>query len=114
MNSTVLKILKTIISVTAAFVGFTLIVIILSLIGILRLEVENSFINYFKKNTEIYKGMKLIDDKLGGTTPLDIIIKFPSTDLDQYVNIAKLLIKNNNEKKIIDLRVSNQVIITNE
>ena len=44
----------------------------------------------------------------------DIIIKFPSTDLDQYVNIAKLLIKNNNEKKIIDLRVSNQVIITNE
>ena len=60
---------------------FTLIVIILSLIGILRLEVENSFINYFKKNTEIYKGMKLIDDKLGGTTPLDIIIKFPVTQL---------------------------------
>ncbi len=61
---------------------FTLIVIILSLIGILRLEVENSFINYFKKNTEIYKGMKLIDDKLGGTTPLDIIIKFPVTQLN--------------------------------
>ncbi|MBO6492835.1 MAG: MMPL family transporter, partial [Pelagibacteraceae bacterium] len=33
--------------------------------------------NYFDKKTEIYKGMKLIDDKLGGTTPLDIIIKFP-------------------------------------
>ena len=31
-------------------------------------------INYFKKNTEIYKGMKLIDDKLGGTTPLEIIL----------------------------------------
>jgi predicted RND superfamily exporter protein len=61
---------------------FTLIVIILSLIGIFRLEVENSFINYFKKNTEIYKGMKLIDDKLGGTTPLDIIIKFPLTELN--------------------------------
>ena len=42
------------------------------------------------------------------------IIKFPSTNLDQYIKIAKLLIKNNNEKKIIDLRVSNQVIITNE
>jgi hypothetical protein len=38
--------------------------------------VENSFINYFKSDTEIYKGMKQIDDKLGGTTPLDVIIKF--------------------------------------
>jgi predicted RND superfamily exporter protein len=52
-------------------------VIILSVIGISRLEVENSFINYFDKNTEIYKGMKLIDEKLGGTTPLEVILKFP-------------------------------------
>ena len=52
-------------------------VIILSVIGISRLEVENSFINYFNKNTEIYKGMKLIDKNLGGTTPLEIILKFP-------------------------------------
>ncbi len=37
---------------------------------------ENSFINYFKSNTEIYKGMKVIDENLGGTTPLDVIIKF--------------------------------------
>ena len=51
-------------------------VIFLSIIGISRLEVENSFINYFSKNTEIYKGMKLIDEKLGGTTPLEIILKF--------------------------------------
>ena len=53
-------------------------VIIISVVGITKLEVENSFINYFDKNTEIYKGMKLIDDKLGGTTPLNVIIKFPS------------------------------------
>ena len=53
-------------------------VIILSVIGISRLEVENSFINYFNKKTEIYKGMKLIDEELGGTTPLEIILKFPS------------------------------------
>ena len=39
---------------------------------------ENSFINYFNKKTEIYKGMKLIDEKLGGTTPLEIILKFPA------------------------------------
>ena len=54
----------------------TIIIIFLSLYGISKLEVENSFINYFNKKTEIYKGMKLIDDKLGGTTPLDIIVKF--------------------------------------
>jgi predicted RND superfamily exporter protein len=52
-------------------------IIVLSVVGISRLEVENSFINYFSKNTEIYKGMKLIDESLGGTTPLEIILKFP-------------------------------------
>ena len=61
---------------------FTLtgLVIILSLIGISKLEVENSFINYFSKKTEIYKGMKLIDEELGGTTPLEIILKFPKKE----------------------------------
>ena len=56
---------------------FTGVIILLSLIGISRLEVENSFINYFSKKTEIYKGMKLIDEELGGTTPLEVILKFP-------------------------------------
>ncbi len=56
------------------------IVILLSLIGISRLEVENSFINYFSKKTEIYKGMKLIDEQLGGTTPLEVILKFPKKE----------------------------------
>ncbi|NDH70207.1 MAG: RND family transporter [Proteobacteria bacterium] len=55
----------------------TIIVIGLSVFGISKLEVENSFINYFSKNTEIYKGMKLIDEELGGTTPLEVILKFP-------------------------------------
>ena len=50
---------------------------IFSIVGIFKLEVENSFINYFDKETEIYKGMKKIDDNLGGTTPLNIILKFP-------------------------------------
>ena len=58
--------------------GSTLLIIIFSIVGILRLEVENSFINYFDKETEIFKGMKKIDDDLGGTTPLNIILKFPS------------------------------------
>ena len=60
--------------------GTTILVIFLSIFGISKLEVENSFINYFDKNTEIYKGMKLIDEKLGGTTPLEVILKFPKQD----------------------------------
>jgi len=59
------------------------IVIILSIFGISKLEVENSFINYFNKNTEIYKGMKLIDEELGGTTPLEVILKFPKKDKEK-------------------------------
>ena len=64
---------------TAIF-GVTGIIVILSVVGISKLEVENSFINYFNKDTEIYKGMKLIDEELGGTTPLEVILKFPVTE----------------------------------
>ncbi|MDB4828291.1 MMPL family transporter [Candidatus Pelagibacter sp.] len=71
--------------------GVTGIIIILSIVGISKLEVENSFINYFNKDTEIYKGMKLIDEELGGTTPLEVILKFPdnkdketSTEDDEF------------------------------
>ena len=56
---------------------FTILIIFLSLFGISKLKVENSFINYFDKETEIFKGMKIIDEELGGTTPLNIILKFP-------------------------------------
>ncbi len=62
---------------TKSIFASAFIVIIVSIFGITKLEVENSFINYFDKKTEIYKGMKLIDNELGGTTPLDVIVKFP-------------------------------------
>ncbi len=55
----------------------------LSIYVLTKLKVENSFINYFDKKTEIYQGMKLIDEKLGGTTPLEIII-------DEYANTIQL------------------------
>ncbi len=58
--------------------GSSFIIIVFSVVGIFKLEVENSFINYFDENTEIYKGMKKIDENLGGTTPLNIILKFPA------------------------------------
>jgi len=56
---------------------FTIVVMVISAFGITKLKVENSFINYFDKDTEIHQGMKLIDNELGGTTPLEVILKFP-------------------------------------
>lgn len=57
-------------------IGVSLALTALSFMGMDRLVVENRFIDYFRKSTEIYQGMKLIDQKLGGTTPLDVIIDF--------------------------------------
>ncbi|MEA3289381.1 MAG: MMPL family transporter [Campylobacterota bacterium] len=54
----------------------TIFIILFSITGAFQLRVENSFIDYFKKDTQIYQGMALIDKKLGGTTPLDIILTF--------------------------------------
>ncbi|MFO7556071.1 MAG: MMPL family transporter [Desulfobacterales bacterium] len=50
--------------------------LVLTAIGVTRLTVENSFIDYFKQTTEIYQGMKVIDQNLGGTTPLDVLVDF--------------------------------------
>ncbi|RLA74199.1 MAG: RND family transporter [Epsilonproteobacteria bacterium] len=54
--------------------------VLFSITGAKQLIVENSFIDYFKKDTDIYKGMKVLDQKLGGTTPLDIIITFKDNE----------------------------------
>ena len=56
--------------------ALSLVLAILSCMGITKLKVENRFIDYFRQKTEIYQGMSLIDRKLGGTTPLDLIIDF--------------------------------------
>ncbi len=62
----------------------TVFISIITLYGLFQLKVENSFINYFRSDTEIHKGMKLIDNELGGTTPMDIILKFdnPQNSID--------------------------------
>ena len=71
---------------TYIIISINLIFICFSIYGINKLNVENSFINYFKSNTEIHKGMKLIDTELGGTTPIDIIIKFNKDKFDIDIN----------------------------
>ncbi len=65
---------KVVIAVTVAMCLF-------SAYGVTQLMVENSFINYFKSSTEIYKGMQAIDNNLGGTTPLEIVVTFPKTNI---------------------------------
>lgn len=60
---------------------------VLAIVGLSRLRVENSFIDYFKSSTEIHQGMKRIDQKLGGTTPLDVIVQFNPVDLRQFATM---------------------------
>ncbi len=57
----------------------SLVISLISVVGISKLQVDNRFIDYFKEHTEIYQGLSIIDKKLGGTTPLDIIIQAPAS-----------------------------------
>ncbi len=59
--------------------------------GIFQLKVENRFIDYFRENTEIYKGMTTIDQRLGGTTPLEVVLEAKGKDFWlERENLAKL------------------------
>lgn len=60
-----------------------LLFVVTSAVGISKLKVENSFIDYFAKSTEIYRSMALIDQNMGGTTPLDVLIDFPQIEEDE-------------------------------
>ncbi len=79
-------------------IAISIILAILAISGAMKLKVENSFIDYFKHNTEIYKGMKLIDQNLGGTTPLDIIITFK----DNSNNIKNIDIVSDDDTDMMD------------
>lgn len=59
------------------------VILVLSGVGISRLKVENRFIDYFHESTEIYQGMLVIDQSLGGTIPLDVIIDAPKQQVDE-------------------------------
>ncbi|MCP4297817.1 MAG: RND family transporter [Proteobacteria bacterium] len=65
----------------------SVVVVVFVVLGSMRLIVENSFIDYFKESTEIHQGMKVLDQRLGGTTPLDIIVDFKE-DEEVEVTVA--------------------------
>jgi len=52
----------------------SLLLLLFSVAGVRQLRVENSFIEYFDEATDIYQGMVTIDTRMGGTTPLDVIV----------------------------------------
>ena len=62
--------------------------ILLVVLGLSRLQVENRFIDYFKDTTEIYQGMELLDARLGGTIPLDIILYPPPESIQPVDALA--------------------------
>lgn len=61
-----------------AVIAGSIAIAVLAGLGISQLQVDNRFIDYFRKNTEIYQGLSVIDANLGGTTPFDIIIRKPA------------------------------------
>ncbi|WP_241505851.1 efflux RND transporter permease subunit [Parahaliea mediterranea] len=63
-----------------SIIAVTLLLCALVVAGVSQLKVENRFIDYFKDTTEIYRGMELLDARLGGTIPLDILLSAPSND----------------------------------
>jgi predicted RND superfamily exporter protein len=59
--------------------------------GISQLQVENRFIDYFRSHTEIHQGLALIDEKLGGTTPLEIILNAPPAVDDGSLSFDEIM-----------------------
>ncbi|NNK86369.1 MAG: MMPL family transporter, partial [Desulfobacterales bacterium] len=84
----------------ALIMVISLIAFIISVIGISKLVVENRFIDYFKRTTEIYQGMKVIDRHLGGTTPLDVIVEIEKPE--QSKDTPKENTENPNESDEFD------------
>ena len=52
---------------------------VISIYGLSKLEVENRFIDYFHSDSEIYRGLSVIDKQLGGTATLEIILDAPKS-----------------------------------
>jgi predicted RND superfamily exporter protein len=100
-------------SLTSILAGFTgtngktilvtsAIIFVISLLGISRLVVENSFIDYFKDTTEIYRGLKVIDQKLGGTSPLDVIIEIDQPRRSSQISSPAIDSENDDEFEEFD------------
>ncbi|WP_105101701.1 efflux RND transporter permease subunit [Microbulbifer pacificus] len=64
--------------------GVAAVAAVISVVGITRLKVENRFIDYFDDSTEIYQGMLVIDQRLGGTISLDVVLNKPQQAAPEF------------------------------
>ncbi|WMS87218.1 efflux RND transporter permease subunit [Pleionea litopenaei] len=68
--------------------SISIIIGVFAVSGLFKLTVDNRFIDYFRSHTEIHQGMKTIDEQLGGTTPIDIVINteklIPQPEPDEF------------------------------
>lgn len=65
-------------------IALALIATIISTIGLSRLSTESRFIDYFRNSSEIKQGLVYVDENLGGTTPMDVIINVAPFEDDSF------------------------------
>jgi predicted RND superfamily exporter protein len=58
------------------------VVVVAGTVGTLRLTAENSFLNYFRTSTDVYRELTFIDEEFGGSTPLDVLYRIPEHQQD--------------------------------
>ena len=66
---------------TVVIVGLLLLAILG--FGTTKLQVDNKFLDYFKQDSDIYKGMYTFDKELGGIMSLEIILNLSDAELAQ-------------------------------
>ena len=76
---------------TKIILAVSVLCVVVSLFGIVKLRVENSFVNYFKDSSPIKQGLLVIDKDFGGTLPLELVVSFldknesvPNAELDSF------------------------------
>ncbi|MDO6694170.1 MMPL family transporter [Aliiglaciecola sp. 3_MG-2023] len=67
---------------------FSLLLVAISVVGITRLDVENSFLNYFKESTQVRQELTFIDQEFGGSTPMDVVYTIPPEQQDQQLALT--------------------------
>ena len=83
-SSSLLNSLLNIILVNQRMTSMVLLaIVVFSTFGITQITVENRFIDYFKSNTDIHQGLVFVDQELGGTVPLEIMLDAPPVSDDQ-------------------------------
>lgn len=61
-------------------VFLSLVLLGFAIYGTTKLDPETKFIDYFKEKSEIYSGLDYIDNRMGGLTPMEVILRSDQED----------------------------------